>query len=279
MPESVALLYSGGTDSTLAAWQAAQRFDRVHLLTYRRFGMFGVENSELNLNALRRVVGEDPFIRPPIMDVERLFRHVSYEHYGRDLLKHRFMVLTTCGLCKLAMHLRTLVYAVDEGVDAVWDGANKAMTIFPAQMPEVLEMIRGLYQIAGIRYENPVYDYDDAQGIDFGSQFWGLNPKRDEVREQVTRTTGTELYELGLLPEPDVKGTAHDKKMQGRCYQMVLFNVWARWYHLQRHDMERYRRDVLAYYADKIGRLERVVAEHLRDPEHSRLRALCEARP
>ncbi len=57
---------------------------------------------------------------------------------------------------------------------------------------------------------------------------------------------------------------------------MVLFNLWARWYYLQRCDMERYRDEVRAYYADQVDRCVRLVTEHLDAPGHSRLRSLCE---
>ncbi len=276
--DAVALLYSGGTDSTLAAWKAAERFGEVHLLTYRRLGMFDVENSELNLGLLRERFPPGRFVRPPVMSVDALFRHTSYDRYLRTLLRHRLMVLTTCGLCKLAMHLRTLVYCVDHGVGHVWDGANKNMTIFPAQMAEVIELMRGLYASAGVRYDTPVYDYEDAQGINFGNFLYGLSPARD-VDEGTARrgpTTGEELYELGILPEPDVKGKPHDKRMQGRCHQMVLFNLWVRWYVLERRSLDEYRRDAVAFYTDRIDDYRPLVEDFVRAPAQGRLRALSE---
>jgi hypothetical protein len=277
--DRVALLYSGGTDSTLAAWKAAERFGEVHLLTYRRLGMFGVENSETNLALMRERFPPGRFVRPPVMPVDRLFRHTSYDRYLRTLAKHGLMVLTTCGLCKLAMHLRTLVYCVDHGVGHVWDGANKNMTIFPAQMAEVIELMKELYAAAGVRYDTPVYDYEDDQGINFGNFVYGLSPARDEApAPRIGRTTGEELYELGILPEPDVKGKPHDKIMQGRCYQMVLFNLWVRWYVLERRSLDVYRRQAVAFYADRIGRYRPLVDELVRDPAQARLRHLIEER-
>jgi len=271
-PRAVATLYSGGTDSTLAAYKAALRFDTVHLLTYRRFGMFGVGNSDTNVGPLRDAVPTTRIVRAPIIDIDRLFDHVSSESYLRDLVRHRFALLTTCGLCKLAMHLRTIVYCVDHGVGNVWDGANRNMTIFPAQMEEILAMLRDLYQLAGIRYDNPVYDYEDEQGINFGSFLYGLSPAREP--DSRLQTTGAELHELGILPQADVKGTAYDKTMQARCYQFALFNLWARWYFLQRHDMDEYRQRVIAYYDDKIVRCRELVAEFVDQPQGSRLRRL-----
>ncbi len=274
--DAIAVLYSGGTDSTLTAYKAGERAERVHLLTYRRLGMVRVENSDTNVAALRERLGAERFVRPPLMPVDRLFRHVSYERYLRDVLRHGFMVLTTCGLCKLAMHLRTLVYCHDHGVSTVWDGANHNMTIFPAQMVEVMVQMRELYAMAGVRYESPVFEYDDDQGMDFGSALYGLNPARGSRPEDADRrTTGRELHELGILPEADVKGTAHDKRMQARCFQFVLFNLCARWYYLERGSLDAYREKVIAYYGRKIERSRSLVARFLDDPAGGELRRLA----
>ena len=272
-PEAVALLYSGGTDSTLAAYKAGRRFATVHLLTYQRFGMFQVENSETNVDRLLDALPATRFVRPPIISIDDLFNHVSSESYLQDLRRYRFMLLTTCGLCKLAMHIRTIVYCLDNSVGNVWDGANKNMTIFPAQMDEVLVMLRDLYQLAGVRYDNPVYDYEDVQGINFGSILYGQSPAREGGGKQ--RTTSTELHDLGILPTEDVKGTPFDKKMQGRCYQFALFNLWARWYYLERRSMDEYRTDVIAYYSDKIDRCRAMVSEFVDRPQTARLRTLA----
>ncbi len=274
-PTRVAVLYSGGTDSTLVACLAAERFEQVHLVTFHRLGMFAVEHSEHNLAKLReRYPGR--IVRPEIMSVDALFRHVSYERYLSDLLRFRGQLLTTCGLCKLAMHLRTLVYCVEHGVGVVQDGANANMNIFPMQMAPVLEQLRAVYARAGIRYENPVFDYEDDQGTSFGSFLWGLSPRRAEAEASRKRTTGRELYERGLLPEPDVKGKAHDKAMQGRCYQFALFNLWARWWALERYGLEEYQRRSLAYYEHKLQRAIPLVDDLLADSEGSLLRRLAE---
>lgn len=273
----IAVLYSGGSDSTLTAYKAAQRSPRVHLLTFRRFGMVHVERSETNIPRLRERCGPERFVRPPMASIDSLFRHVTYEHYLPDLLRHGFYTLTTCGSCKVAMHLAALVYCLDHGVRTVWDGANRHMVLFPAQMPGVIDRLRTLYASAGILYENPVFHYEDNQGLNFGSFLYGLG-KRDaeRLRDPTRRTTGRELYEAGILPDPEVKGTPYDKQIQGRCYQFVLFNLWARWYALERGDLETYQSRVLAYYQEKLDRMQRLVNEHLRNPQGSRLRRMLE---
>ena len=249
----VAVLFSGGTDSTCTAVMAAQQHDRVHLLTMRRYGMFGVEKSDTNFHKIAEMFGEDRFVRPDLMGVDRLFRHLSYGTYFRDLRRHGLMNLTTCGVCKLTMHTRAVVYCLQNGVDRVWDGANRNMYIFPAQMEGVMGLLRDMYARYGIEYENPVFEFEDPQGMNFGSRVYGLNPAREETADRASQSTGEVLRGMGILPSADVKGTEIDREMQARCYQFVLFNVFARWYFLERYDYAEYARRVQAFYDDKVA--------------------------
>ncbi len=67
------------------------------------------------------------------------------------------LTLSTCGFCKLAMHVRTLLYCLDNGIKTVADGSNRNMSFFPAQMPEVVLLVRELYKSFGIEYVTPVF--------------------------------------------------------------------------------------------------------------------------
>ena len=276
-PRSVAVMYSGGTDSTYTAQLMAEQFDRVHLVTYRRKGMFNVESSDTNFRKLVDRWGEEKFVRPPnFPSVDKLFRQLSYGHYWRDLFRHGLFTLTTCGICKLAMHMRTMVYCLDNDVRCVRDGANQNMYIFPAQMPDVVQKLRDLYARYGIEYDNPVFEYADTQGMSFGSRLFGTNPNRPDPLQAGVRTTGTELYSLGILPSADVKGTAIDRSMQARCFQFVLFNVFARWYYLPRHSYEDYVAGVNRLYFGKISECQELLDEYVKSPESARLTKLVE---
>ena len=273
---AVAVLYSGGTDSSVVAAQMAQQFGAVHLVTYSRHGIFGVDRSIRNYQRLRRLVGPDRFTHV-ILPVERLFRELAYDRYLANLRRHGLFMLSTCGLCKLAMHLRTIVYCKEAGIGHVRDGANRHMSIFPAQMPSVIAMLKALYAEQGIDYDNPVFEYDDPQGINFGSQLYGLSPAREGA---ITgRTTGQELFALGITAEPDVKGKPEDKQMQARCYQMVLFNIFARWNYLPRHSMDEYVQRTDALFADKIGHCRALLEELDTAGNRSRLHRLVRDEP
>lgn len=265
MAEEALLLYSGGTDSTLAACLLAEKFDRVRLLTFRRFGLFSVGNPLSNVGKLRRKYGEGKFSHE-LLPVDGLFERVSYDRFFRNLFRHGFFLLSTCGLCKLAMHLRAAVYCLDNGIKRVSDGANKGMDLFPDQQPGVIAMLREMYAGLGIEYSNPVFDFEGPQDVEFADRFHlerlpGLAAERDEgFMERKKKTTGYKLFELGMMPSDNVKGTDLDRSMQPRCFQFILFNIWLHWYYLPFADKDRYVRESDAFFREKIERFSALLA-------------------
>ena len=256
--KEIAVLFSGGTDSTAAVALLAESYDRLHLLSYGHSGISKPENSRTNVRLLEQRFGER--FEHRIYDVDRLFRWVTYLNYWENVRKFGFFNLTTCGLCKLSMHVRTLVYCLDHGIGEVADGANRHMSHFPAQMQEVLDELRDLYARFGIVYQNPVFDYDSPGGLDWTHKV-GLIPKEEKSsgEEEKQRTTGRLLVDFGLFEEENLKGTETDRSMQARCFQLTLLNAFALGYYIPRHGEDAYRKGIQQYYRHKIAR----VAEHV----------------
>lgn len=260
------LLYSGGTDSTLAACLLAEKFDEVVLLTFSRFGLFSPGNAALNAEKLRSKYGGR--ITHEILPVDGLFKKVSYDLYFRNLLKYGFFLLSTCGLCKLAMHVRAAVYCLDNGIKNLADGANKGMNLFPDQQPGMISMLKEMHSALGINYENPVFDFEGPQDIDFADRFHlerlpGLAAEKDDkFMENKKRTTGYRLFELGMMPSDNVKGTELDRKMQPRCFQFILFNIWLHWYYLPFSGYEKYVAETDVFFGEKIKRFSGMLREY-----------------
>ena len=164
--KELAVLYSGGTDSTCAAVLSAGEYDRVHLITYRRFGLFHMEHAARNIALLRERFGEDRFVHTVIPVGHRLFKEISYARYWRMLAKYGLFLLSTCGLCRLAMHVRTIVYC-RELVSATYATEPTGMrpeALSTDQGPSLIEGIRTMYARYGIEYRTPVYDLDEPVG-------------------------------------------------------------------------------------------------------------------
>ena len=100
-------LYSGGTDSTLAAAIAAEKADTVYLVTYERFGLFASKRANKNLLALRNRYPDTEFVHG-IENFEKEYKKMAYECCLADGFGNDFIGLSVCGSCKLGMHFKTI---------------------------------------------------------------------------------------------------------------------------------------------------------------------------
>lgn len=256
----IVILFSGGTDSTLAAALATNSFDEIHLITYSRLGIASVENSKVNALSLQEKYNNKKIIHK-IIKIDKLFNHVSYENYFKNIIKHGFMNLSTCGLCKLSMHIRTIKYCMDNEIYHVSDGANAGMSMFPAQMKSVIKELEKMYMDFNIHYSNPVYDYDAPEEAKFIKNTHVLSTapkeepvleKRQNVEKKTTKTAGQVLYNMGLAPAPNVKGSEYDRKRQPRCFQFIIFNIFAIKYFLEKYSYKEYEERTTEYFKSKI---------------------------
>lgn len=278
--EEIVVLFSGGTDSTLAASLMAEEFRKVHLITYNRFGFFSITNPKINVQKLKNKFGDNKFTYR-IIGINRLFKFVSNERYLWNLMKHRFFLLSTCGLCKLAMHIRTVIFCLNNQIGNVCDGANQGMHLFPAQMTSIIKETKMMYANFGISYTNPVFDFEGPQDTEFVDRLHleKIVPNQEKKASYVAkkkRTTGYKLYELGLMPSENVKGTELDRKMQPRCFQFILFNIFVLWYYLHNHTYEEYEKATLRFYKEKIEFFTKLVDEYVKTAKKSRLFKLIE---
>ncbi len=282
--DTVAVLYSGGSDSTLSTVLIQDKYKKIHLVSYERFGVFSIRNTEVYVKTLKEKYGEDKFVHS-VINIDKLFKYLSYHSFFKNLGKHRFFLLSTCGFCKLAMHVRTIVYCLEHNISAVCDGANKGMDIYPAQMKPVLDLVQDLYESFGITYLTPVFDYDppnekgfileeNARLLEFKERASTegdapANKAGGEAdntgtgdREQPGNTTEAKLYQLGITPQPRVKGSKFDKERQGRCFQLILFRIFALKYFLAAHSMEEYTRRTVNLFDDKSRLAHDIIQEY-----------------
>lgn len=262
----VAILFSGGTDSTLTAAMLTEQYDEIHLITYNRFGFHEADNTKTQSQMLKDKYGEERFIHV-FINVDKLFKHVSYENYLKNIVNFGFFNLSTCGLCKLSMHVKTIDYAIENDVQVVADGANQAMSMFPSQMEPVIEEMRLLYKHFGIEYITPVFNMDGPQDKNFidkhSLKYIPAAAETDQTlsEEDFTskKTPGHKLYDLGLAPSANVKGSKYDKSRQPRCFQFITFNIFAKKYFLASKSYEEYRDETVTFYKSKISTMKELL--------------------
>ncbi len=225
MNEKVVVLFSGGCDSTLAAAMAAQKYDRVQLITCYRSGFFKTkENTRIGFDKLRDKFGPDKF-DIEIINVDKLFKRAQYDNYLYYVKKYGPICMSICGLCKLAMDWRTILYCIEHSITDVCDGNVKEMSVFPTQnMKIALEDIIKLYADFNINYFNPIYEIGkDVENI---------------------------LYEMKLIPSPKHKLTRADKQVV--CSQQILFSKFVEYY-LSQNPWDDYVKNMHEFYSEKIN--------------------------
>ena len=219
----VLLLFSGGSDSTLAAVRAYEKFETVRLVTFLREGLIHAEHVEERVARLRRFMGDAGAYAHRFIRTDRLFERILYDDYLGNLRRHGTLVLSHCGLCKLAFHWRALLLCLEQGIRNVWDGAVRTAQVYPEQNETILlGPLRELYALYGIRYECPVYE----EGA----------------------SVSESLCAIGFHRAP-AKGTAEDRQLI--CTQQVLFAMFLRW-SLPKGTFADYERSLAGFYRSKI---------------------------
>lgn len=269
----IAIAYSGGTDSTCVAALLAPHVRKAHLLTFYELATRHSPRPDSNCERLRQKFPQTEFVSR-VFSTDSIVRFLSYSEYLRTFRNFGYLALATCGFSSLSWHIRTILYCREHGVTYVADGLTRELMHFPGHMDEGVEQFRLLYESFGIRYVNPVRDWpvpDDQQFID---RVIVNGHESDYVlgdESKVRQTTGAYLYQLGIMPSPNMKGSRADFLMQHDCYPFVLYNILTFWYYLGSIPYEDFCLRISLLQADRIAKAKELMANHFEAPEKSRL--------
>lgn len=250
MPGKAALLYSGGSDSTLAAAVLAHDYEQIHLLTFTYTGIAeGAERSTVNVERLRRKFPDREFVHS-IFYLDNLLKAILSHKRLRNILKYRLFVVAMCPICKIAMHTRTLAYCLDHSIKLVADGANQERgRDYPEQVRTVMQEYACFYQPYGITYLSPVYD---------------MPIRTDYI-----------LHEIGIYPHPNVKYASDANALiQPKCHYSSLFKTVSIGYYKNLYGDDKFEEITIRYYQEKFFWLWQLIDEYIKDREQSQLAML-----
>lgn len=239
--ERASILFSGGSDSTLAAAIMCEDFSDVTLLTYYHRGIVSWENSRINAARLIDRYGQDR-VRHYALDIEEIMREIYCEPYIGDLLRYRgYMSANICSACQLAMHVCTIIHGLNNGVSNACDGYKREKHhIYPFMSEVGIAETGRLYRRFGMGYSTPVYDI-----------------KRTDWR----------LFDMGLTDRRDVKFPDRDIafKTQHHCPAGTLVNAYLLGYCIPRYGEKRVLATGLGYWREKITSAESIIKQHKGD--------------
>lgn len=272
MIRSAVILFSGGTDSTCAAAIVAEKVQRLYLLT---FVETSTRKSPLPHENVRRLRLAFPAVEILhfVVSTDRLVQWLSYGDstfkYLLRLFKEHIFNLVTPGFSSLSWHLATLrftsllVQSGKEEVLGVYDGMTQELTHLPGHMPVVRRQIEQLYREAGLDFSSPVYDFPVPPDQKFVDRLvvdrHGFAASSEVIPG--SRTTGKYLYERGILPHPNVKGSMFDVQMQHDCYPFIVYNMLIFWLLMPIRSWSRIESDLSEVMARRIKQARSIIGK------------------
>lgn len=223
MKHKALVLFSGGSDSTLAAALYAEQGYEVHLVTLDRFSYVRVKNyTEHNYIKLVSIYGEKCFVRA-VLNIEKWHKLLNYENYLHYARKYGLAVVAL-NFSKLSLHWRALAYAIENEIEVIADGAVPYMRLYLDQNQKIsLGGFQELYQQFGIRHESPVWD----------------------LAEDVEQL----LYDRGINKRPQVRGTDDDRQVF--YAEQFVFALFAKYY-CAKYGEAAYEKKMAELYSDKF---------------------------
>ncbi len=157
--KEVSVLFSGGSDSTLAAALMLSDFEKVTLLTFDPGFIFFVENSRHHVKFLKNTYGEER-VEHLVVPTPEIHEKVLFGRMVRDVKRYGFNLNSlVCLGCRLAMHTAAVIHNLERGVPYLADGSIRKQAQVPEQMESVIERNRLLYEKEyGIRQYSPIYE-------------------------------------------------------------------------------------------------------------------------
>ena len=239
--KEISILYSGGSDSSLAAALMCGQFDKIHLLTYYHTGIPLADRAKINATKLTEKFGADKIVHK-LINFETILKKLYYGTYINDLIRYRsYMTPCSCIACQLAMHTSTIMYNIDNNITSTCDGYKREKSHLYIFMHEdgVTELTR-FYKHFKMDYSNPVYN--------------------------IIRTDWM-LYDMGITSKKNVKFPQEilDYSTQHHCRNGIIVNAYLMGYFIPVHGQESSAKQSLMYLNEKIELCEKYICEKLID--------------
>jgi len=151
--KEIALMYSGGLDTTYAAIKLAEKYSKVHLLTFCNGFCVRTAASRKHVALLRNKFGPDKF-EHSILSVSPIF-----SLFKKNLLKDIVVVRSPLLFdlyCRLSMETAAAFYCMERKISFLTDGNNPGTQgeIF-LQQEQYLKVARDFFSRFGIQYIHP----------------------------------------------------------------------------------------------------------------------------
>ena len=232
------IMFSGGSDSTLAAAKMLDFCERVTLFTCDPGFVLFLENSKVNAHVLVDRYGPER-VEHKIVRIREAISKILFGEFRRDVCQYGFNLASLiCLGCRLAMHAEAIIYNLEHNFPLIADGSIRQQATSPEQLMSVLQRNREFYRSGyGIQHASPIYDEDESDRI---------------------------AYEIGITRVKGLKKQFILFDTQATCTLGVPADVYGRVFYGCLMGDQR-ERDSTAYLAAKHEFMEDYIAAHFRE--------------
>ncbi len=161
----VAVMFSGGIDSLLAAVLLLQAYDKVHLITFDKgYLEFGVKNNIPNVERLKARFGANR-IHHEIVDLKNVVKRIGAGRIRGDRKKYN-LEIRWCVRCRLGMNTGGLIYALEHNLVGYADGSNREQIPSDANLtgtaenyPSVVSRSKTFAAEYAVQFMTPTYEF------------------------------------------------------------------------------------------------------------------------
>lgn len=153
---TIALMFSGGIDSTALAITLSDHYDHVHLVTYKNgYGHYYHGRTEARVKELNEKLGNK--FSHAVISTKDYFDQILVNSVLEDYKSFRSGFIWFMG-CKMAMHMRSAIYCLENGIRFMTDGSNVDTEEMVEQMLISLTLIHHFYEDLTVEFGTPVYN-------------------------------------------------------------------------------------------------------------------------
>ena len=172
--KSIAILFSGGRDSSLAACLYSLQGYRVHLLSF--ISGLGVKGdiSNYRYDELKARFPDNIVCRQHLPTFG-LVRKISLVDIEKDFATYKKNLILVGE--KMAMHAAAIVYCLQHEIREVADGTSGYQTHYPEQMPEAINLFGDLHLEWGTELQTPILKYSNEDEVKYTLMEMGISTK------------------------------------------------------------------------------------------------------
>ena len=172
--KKVAILFSGGRDSSLAACLLALSGYKIYLLSF--YSGLGIKSdiSNYRFQELRERFPEN-IVDRVVLPTFGLVRRIAIVNIENDFARFKVNLILLGE--KLAMNTAATVFCLSHNIRVLADGSSGYQQNLAEQLPEALALFRNFHSEYGIEYQTPIASFRSEDEVKYLLMEMGISTK------------------------------------------------------------------------------------------------------